>query len=733
MDDNQSPPPSSTGAGFKVDPRFINLQPISHGGNAVVYSATDSDCDKEVAIKKLSFCDRRGCKYALRELRLMRRLQHENVVTVYEVLGSNGYSLERGGHINLSINEMGCVYIVQELLHTDLHHLIQHEQLTAEHVRLFTYQLLRGLKYIHSANVLHRDLKPMNLLINVEDLILKIADFGLARVIDDEYSHKGFLTDNVGTCWYRSPELIISPRDYTKAIDIWSVGCILAEMLTGRPLFPGAHEMDQIGLILDTLYLSDNEWNKVTQILPQSFIRRHARVPQRPLTDRFVSIDIDALDLLEKLLVFEPSLRLSAEDALSHPYLQQYSCIEDEPIVLTPFHIEHEVDDLSPKTARKMISNEMSKSIETCGTRYMRTTNNDEMEEIPGDATSVECQNISSTETSSQSSKNQMVNADRENKTNDKNGGKSSELYDSDISNDVDKESDNKNIASNSDDVYEIMDSRLNIQVSDVRDITINAFEDSVDASSNTPQFNQYLCLESEMKHLQIVVDVPDEENMKEQISPKENKDSGTEKSKQSKDLENSNVDKYVVKVGHIQHHSKEVLPKDKDLVNRERRSEPQRTDSDIMDIIRLEKERMRQFGISERFKNGKRDKKKKRNRRNNRGNGVDEGQDFDTLYRLPTEHLTRHRSSICGKDRSVRTVEEQLRLHEELNERRKMVEMEKEHNIGAVGGYVEMEENIIQGRGSVFECGNISPTSEHSRDSSPTNEDVNVQRRFER
>ena len=177
-----------------MDPRFTNLRAIGHGGNAMVYAATDSDCDKEVAIKKLNFSDRKGSKYALRELRLMRRLQHENVVTVYEVLGSNGFSLEKGGSVNYNLNEISSVYIVQELLHTDLHQLIQQQQLNEEHVRLFTYQLLRGLKYIHSANVVHRDLKPMNLLINVEDLVLKIADFGLARVIDTDYNHKVLVT-----------------------------------------------------------------------------------------------------------------------------------------------------------------------------------------------------------------------------------------------------------------------------------------------------------------------------------------------------------------------------------------------------------------------------------------------------------------------------------------------------------------------------------------------------------
>lgn len=728
MEKNASAPSGAPKSGFSVDPRFVNLRAVGHGGNAVVYSATDSDCDKEVAIKKLSFCDRRGCKYALRELRLMRRLQHENVVTVYEVLGSNGFSLEKGGHINLNMNETTSLYIVQELLHTDLHHLIQQEQLTPEHVRLFTYQLLRGLKYIHSANVLHRDLKPTNLLVNVEDLVLKIADFGLARVLDEDYPHKGFLTDNVGTCWYRSPELIISPREYTKAIDIWSVGCILAEMLSGRPLFPGAHEMDQIGLILDTVCLSDNEWNKVTQILPQSFIRRHSRIPNKPLADRFVSVDIDALDLLEKLLVFEPSLRLSAEDALAHPYLQQFSCLEDEPIVLTPFHIEHEVDDLSPKTARKIISNEMSKAIETCGTRIQRPLNNtaDTLQETSrtdvdqgpnfGDITlSLSNENIHSEPTVDEE------NDDGE-KVNETSQTPSGGLFIEDF---ISISINNRNAACPSSDSLATRGTR-SMEIVETGETSLNnAGRDSVDLIPL--HLNDGFLLENQVKNLRIVVDIPDEENLKEQISPKENKDSGTEKSKEAKEFENAKVDKLVVKVDNQITNTKQVVPKVKDILNNERRSDQPRegADVDIIDFIRQEKERMRQLGLAEKFRNVRRDKKKKRNRRNNRSSSNEDGQDFDTLYRLPTEHLTRHRNSICGKDRGVRTVEEQLRLHEELNERRKMVEMEKEH--GAVGGYVEIEENLIN------EQGNISPASEHSRDSSPTNEDVNVQRRFER
>ncbi|KAH3713426.1 mitogen-activated protein kinase 4-like [Dreissena polymorpha] len=728
MENNDPAPTSEKKFGFHVDPRFINLRPLAHGGNAPVYSATDSECDKEVAIKKLSFGNRHSCKYALRELRLMRRLQHENVVTVYEVLGSNGLSLEKGGNVNLNINEISSVYIVQELLHTDLHQLIQQKQLSQDHVRLFTYQLLRGLKYIHSANVLHRDLKPMNLLINVEDLVLKIADFGLSRVVDPEYSHKGFLTDNVGTCWYRSPELIISPREYTKAIDLWSVGCILAEMFIGKPIFPGAHEMDQIGLILETVSLSDNEWNTVTQILPSSFIRNHTRVPERPLSDCIKSVDIDALDLVEKLLVFEPSLRLTAEEALAHPYLQQFRCVEDEPIVLTPFHIEHEVDDLSPKTARRMISNEMSKSLDTCGSQMecpsIPNTAQRPTEVLvavdpphghpidlhrPVSSAKPRAVNICIQGDSVQDKNRQPAN----NKVAvDKNKRTPSPLI--------------EECAERIDNDRDINDLRMHRKsIPFPGSVVACPFGRSeIDGNLNSFGFSQD-CMESRIKNLRIIVDLPDEENKKDQSSLKECKDEGSEKCKESKDLDETNVERLVVKVDDMQ--PKFRIPKDNDILNQERQLESPRTRSNSgfeeIDFVRLEKERLRQLGLAEKLKNGK---KKKKNRRNNRSNSGEEGQDFDTLYRLPTEHLTRHRNSICGKDKHVRKVEDQLRLHEELNERRKMVEIEREHNYGAVGGYPDVEESIVaQDSGVAFENRNASPTSEHSRDSSPTNEDV--------
>jgi len=171
---------------FDIGDRFINLQPVGYGANGLVFAATDKHSDKRVAIKKIRVSDQRCCRQALREIRILKRLKHDNVILVYEILGAKGRTLEE----ETVLADSKSVYIVQELMDTNLHELMQHEQLKQEHIKLFLYQFLRGLKYIHSANVLHRDLKPTNLLVNYDDLLLKIGDFGLARIIDPEYNHK---------------------------------------------------------------------------------------------------------------------------------------------------------------------------------------------------------------------------------------------------------------------------------------------------------------------------------------------------------------------------------------------------------------------------------------------------------------------------------------------------------------------------------------------------------------
>lgn len=329
--------------GFDLGSRYMDLKPLGYGGNGLVFSAVDTDCDKRVAVKKIILTDPQSVKHALREIKIIRRLDHDNIVKVFETLGPNGRRLTEDV---VSLTEVNSVYIVQEYMETDLCQLLERGLLSEDHARLFMYQLLRGLKYIHSANVLHRDLKPANLFVNTEDLVLRIGDFGLARIMDPHYSHKGHLSEGLVTKWYRSPRLLLSPNNYTKAIDMWAAGCIFAEMLTGKTLFAGAHELEQMQLILESIpVLREEDRQELHSVIPV-FIRNDMSTPHTPLKTLLPELSPQALDFLEKILTFNPMDRLTAEEALAHPYMSDYSFPLDEPISLHPFHIEDEVDDI---------------------------------------------------------------------------------------------------------------------------------------------------------------------------------------------------------------------------------------------------------------------------------------------------------------------------------------------------------------------------------------------------
>uniref|UniRef100_A0A6I8NRC4 Mitogen-activated protein kinase n=1 Tax=Ornithorhynchus anatinus TaxID=9258 RepID=A0A6I8NRC4_ORNAN len=226
---------------FDVGPRYTNLSYIGEGAYGMVCSAYDNVNKVRVAIKKISpFEHQTYCQRTLREIKILLRFRHENIIGINDIIRAP------------TIEQMKDVYIVQDLMETDLYKLLKTQHLSNDHICYFLYQILRGLKYIHSANVLHRDLKPSNLLLNTT-CDLKICDFGLARVADPDHDHTGFLTEYVATRWYRAPEIMLNSKGYTKSIDIWSVGCILAEMLSNRPIFPGKHYLDQLNHILGIL------------------------------------------------------------------------------------------------------------------------------------------------------------------------------------------------------------------------------------------------------------------------------------------------------------------------------------------------------------------------------------------------------------------------------------------------------------------------------------------------
>ncbi|CAF3360629.1 unnamed protein product [Rotaria socialis] len=324
------------GQDFAVGNRFVNLKYLAAGAYGMVVSAFDTQTLANVAIKKISpFLSKVNCQRTLREIRILQRLKHENIINIIAILKPT------------SLEQMKDIYLIETLMDTDLSQLVTHQNgsniLSDEHILYFTYQLLRGVKYIHSANVLHRDLKPSNLLLN-RSCDLKICDFGLARTVDDKPRDDGLLTEYVATRWYRAPEIMVSQRCYHKSIDLWSCGCILGEMLLGKPLFPGRHYVDQLNHIFSIIGSpTKDDLASIRDPRACSYISRMQFKAKRSFSDLFPRGSSLAFDLLDKLLTFNPSLRLTAEQTLSHPYLAQYSDPDDEPICSIPFSLNDDM------------------------------------------------------------------------------------------------------------------------------------------------------------------------------------------------------------------------------------------------------------------------------------------------------------------------------------------------------------------------------------------------------
>ncbi|CAO2583276.1 Mitogen-activated protein kinase 3, partial [Lemmus lemmus] len=313
-------------------------------------SAYDHVRKTRVAIKKISpFEHQTYCQRTLREIQILLRFRHENVIGIRDILRAP------------TLEAMRDVYIVQDLMETDLYKLLKSQQLSNDHICYFLYQILRGLKYIHSANVLHRDLKPSNLLINTT-CDLKICDFGLARIADPEHDHTGFLTEYVATRWYRAPEIMLNSKGYTKSIDIWSVGCILAEMLSNRPIFPGKHYLDQLNHILGILGSpSQEDLNCIINMKARNYLQSLPSKTKVAWAKLFPKSDSKALDLLDRMLTFNPNKRITVEEALAHPYLEQYYDPTDEPVAEEPFTFDMELDDLPKERLKELIFQETAR------------------------------------------------------------------------------------------------------------------------------------------------------------------------------------------------------------------------------------------------------------------------------------------------------------------------------------------------------------------------------------
>lgn len=332
---------------FNISSTF-KLGPIlGSGAYGTVCMALHKPTGMKVAIKRIAPFDKPlSCLRTLREIQLLQKFRHhENIVTMHDIQKPYNYD---------QFNE---VYLIQEYVDADLHQVIQKQLLNDEYFQYFVYQILRGLKMIHSANVIHRDLKPSNILVDHE-CTLRICDFGLARLaIPPEEQKKNnlisVLTEYVATRWYRAPEIMLSHSQYTFAIDVWSVGCILAEMFTGVPLFPGRNHCQQLTLIFQLLGTpqTTEDWLAIELKRARDYVR--TSVPACKPVDLSVWFDShpeklkrygdkpinpEGLDLLKRMLTFDPRKRITVDEALCHPYVLLYHQPEDEPTT-TPFDI----------------------------------------------------------------------------------------------------------------------------------------------------------------------------------------------------------------------------------------------------------------------------------------------------------------------------------------------------------------------------------------------------------
>eukprot|EP01116_Phalansterium_solitarium_P014324 TRINITY_DN31912_c0_g1_i1.p1 TRINITY_DN31912_c0_g1~~TRINITY_DN31912_c0_g1_i1.p1 ORF type:complete len:295 (+),score=43.81 TRINITY_DN31912_c0_g1_i1:95-979(+) len=283
--------------------KYSKTGKLGEGTYGIVYKAKNLENGQTVALKqiRLDSEDEGVPSTAIREISLLKELDHQNVVRLEEVV----YSEDK-------------LTLVFEYLELDLKKYVDElgsTPLPKSLVKSFLFQLLKGIKYCHDHKVLHRDLKPQNLLINRQNE-LKICDFGLARAFSiptRNYSHE------VVTLWYRAPDVLLGSSKYTTSIDIWSSGCIFAEMVTARPLFPGKSAQDQLLRIFKGLGTpTDKSWPSITEL--PDYKPDFPQYPPQKLTTLVPGLDSDGYDLLNKMLQYDPAQRISAAKALEHPW-----------------------------------------------------------------------------------------------------------------------------------------------------------------------------------------------------------------------------------------------------------------------------------------------------------------------------------------------------------------------------------------------------------------------------
>jgi len=299
--------------------KFEIVEKLGNGNYGIVWKAINRKTKKAVAIKKIfdAFQNPTDAKRTFREVLYHQEFcDHENVIDLqYVIKSQSGKDL----------------YMILEYMERDLHDVIRAKVLIPDHVKFIITQILRAVRYIHSGDVIHRDIKPANILVN-QYCHAKLTDFGLARSVLRDLVTKNapVMTEYAATRWYRAPEILFGSKLYTKAVDMWAVGCVLGEMFAGRTLFPGTSTLNQIEKILEfTGIPAPEDLDAIDCPLAPDILTALEVSKIRSINSYFPGLEDSALDLIKGLLQFNPKKRMTVEQAFKHKFIEEFRVLMD--------------------------------------------------------------------------------------------------------------------------------------------------------------------------------------------------------------------------------------------------------------------------------------------------------------------------------------------------------------------------------------------------------------------
>ncbi|CDH53316.1 pkinase-domain-containing protein [Lichtheimia corymbifera JMRC:FSU:9682] len=297
--------------GQDIQLHYSNYKVAGNGSFGVVYQAKLLRTGEEVAIKKV-LQDRR---FKNRELQIMRSVCHPNIVALKAFFYSHGDVKKQKDEVYLNLV---LEYIPETVYRASRHYAKAKQTMPMLLVKLYTYQLLRSLAYIHSLGICHRDIKPQNLLLDPSTGVLKLCDFGSAKVLVAGEPNVSYICSR----YYRAPELIFGATNYTSSIDIWSSGCVMAELMLCQPLFPGESGIDQLVEIIKVLGTPTKE--QLLAMNPNYTEHRFPQIKPHPFSKIFKSrTPPEAVEFISELLQYAPDKRITAIDALAHPFFDE--------------------------------------------------------------------------------------------------------------------------------------------------------------------------------------------------------------------------------------------------------------------------------------------------------------------------------------------------------------------------------------------------------------------------